>query len=440
MKPDNDRSSGEDSLSGSFLDNLDFAEKAMEIQKGILCSDDFLIHKRPEIAGYFAMEQDTRMQTEYLKNSFRMEEFTELDIGEMRVGYRADEDGLTMWKGHYLTREAEARISWEDARFFVNSYIEDGVYLLPGEKAEQIDTNGMYQQLDLFSMFTEQVGSIAMKEAEAGIIPAEKASPEPTKEVIPKEQLDTILRSGGGRENSRKRIYAKYRQGKTPEEMAEFLKKEYKTTGKGFEFEGKQIAVWFDGQGMTAGDGTSAIENPKFTMSWQEIERQIRSQVENGTYMGANEAYLVDEVERDRIATYTAYFFYDGMGEMPEEIFEKVGNRSDAHAKMVELLSSPEGIDLVASCMDKALAQLESGEKKLRFRSVMPKEELRAELDNLLLQKKTFPVSDHVEVKKEDFITQDEIDHRLGRGSGFEHGSFRIYDYFMEGHDSKEAA
>ena len=45
-----------------------------------------------------------------------------------------------------------------------------------------------------------------------------------------------------------------------------------------------------------------------------------------------------------------------------------------------------------------------------------------------------------MEVRKEDFITQDEIDHRLGRGSGFEHGSFRIYDYFMEGHDSKEAA
>ena len=440
VKPDNDRSSGEDSLSGSFLDNLEFAEKAVEIQKGILCSDDFLIHKRPEIAGYFAMEQDIRMQTEYLKNSFRMEEFTELDIGEMRAGYRADEDGLTMWKGHYLTREAEARISWEDARFFVNSYIEDGVYLLPGEKAEQIDTNGMYQQLDLFSMFTEQVGSIAMKEAEAGIIPAEKTSPEPTKEVITKEQLDTILRSGGGRENSRKRIYAKYQQGKTPEEMAEFLKKEYKTTGKGFEFEGKQIAVWFDGQGMTAGDGTSAIENPKFTMSWQEIETQIRSQVEKGTYMGANEAYLVDEVERGRIADHLYFFFRDGMGEAPEELEMKFANYPDSHASLVDILSTPESVDMVASHMDKALAQLESGEKKLRFRSVMPKEELRAELDNLLLQKKTFPVSDHVEVKKEDFITQDEIDHRLGRGSGFEHGSFRIYDYFMEGHDSKEAA
>ena len=111
---------GEDSLSGSFLDNSDFAEIVMEIQKGILCSDQFLIHKRPEIAGYFAIEQDAGLQTEYLKNCFRMEEFTELDIGEIRVGYRADDDGLTIWKGHYLNREAETKLSWEDARYWIN--------------------------------------------------------------------------------------------------------------------------------------------------------------------------------------------------------------------------------------------------------------------------------------------------------------------------------
>lgn len=70
----------------------------------------------------------------------------------------------------------------------------------------------------------------------------------------------------------------------------------------------------------------------------------------------------------------------------------------------------------------------------------MPKEELRAELDNLLVDRLTFPAAEHVEIKHEDFITQDEIDHRLGRGSGFSNGSFRIYDYFKEGHDSKEAA
>ncbi len=439
-KPDNDRTSGENSLSGSFLENLDFAEKAMEIQKGLLCSDHFLIHKRPEIAGYFAMEQDAALQTEYFKNCFHSGTYYGLEVAGASIGFHADDEGLHINMTGKAGAENETLLSWEDARFFVNSYIEDDVYLLPGEKAEQIDTNGMYQQLDLFSMFTEQVGSIAMKEAEQGIVSTEKPVHEPKKEAMPKEQIDTILRSGGGRENSRKRIYAKYQQGKTPEEMAEFLKKEYGTTGKGFEFEGKQVSVWFDEQGMSIGHGTSALERPVLTMGWQEIEKEIRSQVENGVYMGANEAYLVDEVERSRIANHLYFFFRDGMGEMPEELEMKAANYPDSHARLVDILSTPEGVDMAASHMDKALAQIESGEKKLRFRSIMSKEELRAELDNLLLQKKTFPVSDHVEVKKEDFITQDEIDHRLGGGSGFHHGSFRIYDYFMEGHDSKEAA
>ena len=373
------------------------------------------------------------MQTEYLKNSFRMEEFTELYIGDVRAGYRADEDGLTMWKGNYLSREAESRLSWEDARYWVNSYIEDGVYLLPGEVAEQIDTDGMFKQLDLFTMFSEQVGNIAMKQAE-------EKSVMPTGFVLPEKQIDDILRSGGGRDDSRKRIYAKYQQRKTAEEMTAFLKKEYGTTGKGFEFDGKQIAVWFDEGGMRVGYGTSATEHPILTMEWKEIEQNIRRQVENGTYMGANEAYLVDEVERSRIANHLFFFFRDGMGEMPEELELKAGNYPDAHARLVELLSTPEEVERIAAHMDHALHQLETGEKSLRFRSVMPKEELRAELDNLLVDRLTFPAAEHVEIKHEDFITQDEIDHRLGRGSGFSNGSFRIYDYFKEGHDSKEAA
>ncbi|MDE7202147.1 MAG: hypothetical protein K2O91_09640 [Lachnospiraceae bacterium] len=41
--------------------------------------------------------------------------------------------------------------------------------LFPGEKAEQIDTNAMYQQIDLFSMFTEQVVT-----AESTVYPRDK--------------------------------------------------------------------------------------------------------------------------------------------------------------------------------------------------------------------------------------------------------------------------
>ena len=135
-KPDN----GEDSLSGSFLDNLDFAEKAMEIQKGLLCSDDFLIHKRPEIAGYFAVEQDTMLQTEYFKNCFHFGTYYGLKVAGTSIGFHANEEGLHINMNGKAGAENETLLSWEDARFFVNSYIEDGVYLLPGEKAEQIDT------------------------------------------------------------------------------------------------------------------------------------------------------------------------------------------------------------------------------------------------------------------------------------------------------------
>ena len=65
---------------------------------------------------------------------------------------------------------------------------------------------------------------------------------------------------------------------------------------------------------MRVGYGTST-ERPVLQMNWQEVEAKIRSQVVNGTYMGANEAYLTDEAERDRIAGHLFFFFRDGMGE-----------------------------------------------------------------------------------------------------------------------------
>ncbi len=143
---------------GELLSLPGFFDGGMGIQKEILRHDGFRLHKRTEVAGYFAMEQDVWMQTDYLKNSFCMEQFTEFDIGGIRVGYCADEGGLVMWKGHYLSREAEERLSWADAHYFVNSYIEAGEYLFSGEVAEQIEVNGAYQQISLFPMLSEQAG------------------------------------------------------------------------------------------------------------------------------------------------------------------------------------------------------------------------------------------------------------------------------------------
>ena len=288
-----------------------------------------------------------------------------------------------------------------------------------------------YQQLSLFPSIEEQIGTIEAAQAgEKYIMPAAFS--------LPQEQLEAILRTGGGRDNSRSRIYAKYQQGKTQEEMAEFLKNEYRTTGKGFDFGENPVSVWFNESGMSIGYGMSARENPVAVMGWQEVEGVIRSMVENGSYMGANEAFLVDAVERQRVANDLFNFFRDGIEEVPESIPIKNYNHPENITNLCELLSTQEGRDTVAGELSHAKEQLEAGEKQIKWRYVKNPEHLLSEIADLSAEKIEYPAQDSVEVLQEDFITQDEIDTRLTGGSSFHHGQFRIYEYFMEGHDKKE--
>ena len=291
-------------------------------------------------------------------------------------------------------------------------------------------TEGTYQQLSLFPSFEEQVGTIAAAEASIQYTM-------PAAFSLPQGQIDDILRSGGGRDNSRKRIYAKYQQGKSPEEITEFLKNEYKTTGKGFEFDGNPVSLWFDEMGMRIGYGTSAKENTLAVMSWSEVESHIRTMVENGTYMSANEVFLIDEVERERIATDINYFFRDGISEMPESLEIKFSNFPESMQNLRELLSTAEGRELIKGELEKAQAQLDSGEKQIKWKYVKRPDYLLEQVADLGIEKKEFPTPDMVEVRQEDFITQDEIDYRLTGGSSFQHGKFRIYEHFLEGHDKK---
>ena len=404
-----------------------------EIEKGILQFDEFMVHKCPDIAGVMLFEPDKDKQTEYIKNSYRHKEFTEFYVGEERAGYRADENGLTVWKGSYLNRTAEATVSWEAVRDSIAFYMEKGEYLKEGQipQWEEPKETQSYQQLSLFPTIEEQIGTIEAAQAgENYTMPAAFS--------LPQEQLEAILRTGGGRDNSRSRIYAKYQQGKTPEEMAEFLKNEYGTTGKGFDFGSNPISVWFNESGMSIGYGMSAKENPVAVMDWQEIEGVVRSMVENGSYMGANEVFLVDAIERQRVSNDMFNFFRDGIGEIPDNIPIKSYNHPESMTNLCELLSTQEGRDVVAGELSHAKEQIEAGEKQIKWRYVKKPERLLSEIADLSIEKTEYPLQDSVEVLHEDFITQDEIDAHLTGGSNFHHGQFRIYEYFMEGHDKKE--
>lgn len=298
--------------------------------------------------------------------------------------------------------------------------------LLRGDAAEHTFT-----QLSLFPSFEEQVGTVAAAEASMKYTM-------PAAFSLPQNELETILRSGGGKQHSRKRIFAKYTEGRNAEQMVDFLKNEYGQTGKGFEINGNPVSVWFDGHGMSVGYGTQAKETPLVTMSWEEVENHIRSMIENGTYMSASEAFFVDTQERNRVANQIFFFLRDGMDETPEELGLKAGNYPESEAKLMELLSTHEGREQLKNILEDAANRLASGEAELKWRHVKSPEYLLSEIADLDRERLEFPLPDAVEVAQEDFITQDEIDYALGRGSGYEHGAFRIYEYFMEGHDQKE--
>ena len=290
-----------------------------------------------------------------------------------------------------------------------------------------------YRQMDLFSLMSEQVGNIAMAQAE---MPSDRF----LFGAITVEQIEEILRTGGGKENSRKRIYHKYQTGKTPEEMTAFLQKEYGETGKGFRLGGEQISVWFNKGGMYAAHGTSALEHTEVHLSWSAVESVIRGQMKAGNYIDSNEAYLADQFVRKELADMLFFYFRDSVGTFPEELGISGYNYPGEHEYIVDMLTQEDEVRKVIAQMDRTIQRVEKGELEYRFRLAKDPQELRDDLADLLNERVEFPLSEEVNVVTEDFITADEIDHTLSKGSGFVHGSFRIYDFYHQEHTLKEAA
>ena len=289
-----------------------------------------------------------------------------------------------------------------------------------------------FTQLSLFPSVEEQLGTVVAAEAGTKYI-------QPTDFSLHQDALTEILRSGGGKRNSRRRIYAKYTAGYDADNMINFLKNEYGQTGKGFSFDGNPVSVWFNEQGMRAAYGMQAMENPVLSLGWKDIEKYIRSMVENGSYISASEAARVTEGERARVADQIYFFMRDGISESYPEIgLEWLGTYPENAKKLKELLSDHTGREQLQSILKTADMQLKSGEKVLQWKYVKRPEYLLSEIKDLDREPLKFPLMDIINVKQEDFITQDEIDYALCEGSDFSGGKYRIYDYFIEQHDKKD--
>lgn len=397
----------------------------------LLCDDTYLKVKINDIIRYFKAHKGCSERATFLKSIYN-EEWTELFVlDHQRVGYKKEDYGLLMWEGSFMSHTAESRFSWDMLQAYISSLIEQKIYKSSTEKRK----HEKKQSVDQISLF--DFGSMDTLQVPTSIMPAPEE--EVQSSLLSQEQIEEILRTGGSNRNSRVRIYAKYERGKTPEEMQEFLKKEYGTTAKGFTFDSQNYAVWFDETGAKIGKGTSAFRKLVTTLSWTEIEEVTRKMVTNGTYMAADEVATIDEIERQRVADRVFVFFRDMICEIPEDLsYLRSCGWPDGITYLSEKMCTKEGLLSLHNLISTDIQYLKTGEKKLRWRFVYTADDVLDEVSDMLLEKQSFPVHDTVPVKQVDFITQDEIDYILMSGSSYSSGKKRIYEYFMKGHSPKE--
>ena len=163
---------------------------------------------------------------------------------------------------------------------------------------------------------------------------------------LPENVIDDILRSGGGQEGSRERIYARIHTGRTPKGMVDFLKAEYGLCGKGYEIGGRAVSVWFERSGMRIAEGMSAKIPGAQHLSWEEIESKIRRMYEEGSYIDGEAALFVLPKEQDRMAEKIVFFFRDGID-------------ADKLGIMFDSLGFPEQKEQIRQILDIQLKALE---------------------------------------------------------------------------------
>lgn len=305
-------------------------------------------------------------------------------------------------------------------------------FFVSEENAIQQEPN-VYEQMSLFPSMAEQVGNITLDHADdLYTLSADN--------LITDEMVDYALLTGGGDRNTRSRIFAKYQKGLEPSVMAEFLKQEYDRGGKGFTFNGEPLCTWYDERGMNFNIGNAARYQSMRTLSWEEVEERTHRLIETGNYMDEVEMWHVPTQERAELASKIYFFFRDEYGKLPEEWGLERAGYPDSQEKIAQLLENEDRIEQILVYMEYAMWEIEAGEVKPRFRLIYRPEDIHRSVEEMKLERIQFPVAQNLTIPVETFITQDEIDYVLSRGSGFSRGLFRIYDFFQNNADKKEQA
>lgn len=260
---------------------------------------------------------------------------------------------------------------------------------------------------------------------------------------ISQREIDTFLIHGGNHEDGRLGVIAEFSKGKSLEEQVNFLKEIYKGAN-GLEIEGRKISAWFGKEEAIFKDGDEARYREGQIVSWKDLANNINNLLDRGEFASNVEIVESATYEREKIAEKLLYLKRDLTDETKDRylaILNDIKGRGfpDEKENLGKKLEDKNFINKLRKEYEVFLEEYKINPDILRFHHYKLSK-IYNDINDLEIERKLYRSNLKDIAPIQSFITQDEIDESLKRGSGFSDGKKRIYEFFTEKHDLKEQA
>ena len=262
---------------------------------------------------------------------------------------------------------------------------------------------------------------------------------------IPEEVVDEILRTGGNRKASQLRIIYNFMSEQTPEEYTEFVKREYRKGGKGFQIDGNEYSVWFDETGMQIAVRHTVTDHilDKAFLSWEDVSGRIHQLLDQGEYAPQS---VLDAARSNAVKEHAQALAYM-KGDMAEGVAEIVFDEEDLpHLRSIypeitdyleEKLEDPQWLSELNERLDALAEAYEENHFIMRFHHYNPiniSKQFQKFADEVIpyQAREGFAWKEHPM-----FITQDEIDAYLAGGGAYSQGRLRTYSFYLLHEDER---
>lgn len=262
---------------------------------------------------------------------------------------------------------------------------------------------------------------------------------------VPDAVIGRALTAGGNSRHSVERIVAFFQKEPTGSAAASFLEKEYGTGGKGLFIGGKEYAVWFNAEGFHIAPGRSAFGPGAVTVPWVHAAARIGRLLQDGQYASQRVIDHARENEYQELAQALWFLRQDfsdaaiRQGFLPTINKEYMGsNAPESELRIAEVLRNAQARRQLVEELDQFSAAVAGNTSLLRFRPSTPLKELLQNISALDRPVTVFQAVQDFAPASGNFITEDELNQLILRGSNVSQSKLRIYSYIVQGHNTSE--